>query len=361
MILCIVNYVGAEATTCIVADEVTKLQMEISFSMAVDLAKQIGFSNAVIVRDEFFRAKPGKSFIKRRIKNGKIISTSKSEIVERRESNTTRCEQGKRNINEEYRGWQSQSSGKGVMDVSRKADGEYHLKFSGNCSAICDVITAKFVNAELFRRYFIHERQRVSKGAFVDVRNLSDLRNCKCIMVENGKGFIAVSEDGNINSLMRSPSYTGRNFATNMLAHAINNGGEKLDCYAMYGFGLAHLYSVRGFVPVCKVRFDDKYKQEDWKDEWGKPDIVFFFYCGDSVQDFIKNTTECKYPYYEEYDYVPYVTEFPEWYRQSGCNSDYEFGAYIRDIVLEFWKTKYKCSFRDKLTLFVKRVIGKNK
>jgi hypothetical protein len=87
------------------------------------------------------------------------------------------------------------------------------------------------------------------------------------------------------------------------------------------------------------------------------PDLIFFMYIGDSVDDLIKNYLEGKYPFIADYDYIPYVTDFPVWKEQSGCEDDYSFALHIRDTVLEKWISKYKSSFRGTPTKIVEHLL----
>ena len=90
----------------------------------------------------------------------------------------------------------------------------------------------------------------------------------------------------------------------NLLKHAVEHGGKKLDAYS----GLFRFYVKSGFVPISVCKWDDEYAPDDWvkaneftDDSWKKlsddkfnqkrEDIVFFIYTGDTEgipNDYIK-------------------------------------------------------------------------
>lgn len=225
------------------------------------------------------------------------------------------------------------------------------------CDPICNLIECRAVSAEFFKKAFAEERKYVEKKCFVDSKPMSELAKCKCLAFDNGKGFVAVAKDGDIVSLMRSSRCDKRHFSLTALSYAIQAGGEKLDCYATYGWGLADLYCSLGFIPVVRVRFDRQYAPRGWKDYYGCPDIVFLFYCGDDLADLQANYISRSYPEYPNYDYVPYVDVFRAWRISSEAKDDYSFAKLIRDTVLEKWKSKYNKAYRGRLTEFVRSVL----
>lgn len=233
----------------------------------------------------------------------------------------------------------------------------------GICPAIRNVIPAKIVNSDKFKRCFQRERKALRQEIMfcVSPHSWRDLDKCTCITMHNNKGFVAVDGDGSIIALMRSPRFPMKHFAGSALANAIQNGGTKLDCYTKIPGGLGGIYCLYGFIPVCRVKFDPQYADPNWQPEYGYPDVVFFMYCGDPADDLVENYLNCKYPAFEDYDYIPFADEFDSWFKKSGFKTLYEFGWHIRDVVLDKWNSKYRYSFRDKMTKVVKKILGEIK
>lgn len=318
------------------------------------------FENVTLVDGRFFRSRKGMKRIERRhISEGHC----RSNVRPNKQIGTAQaggCQgvqgQNKGKTGEQYGVNQSGEACNGVLWSELGGDNSSRVR---NCPAICGIVNASFLKPEFFKRKFMKEHRYLNKytASCVDIRETCYLKNCKCISFDNNKAFVAVDSTGEIVSLMRSPRSSIKKFTTHALAHAINNGGDKLCCYAYKGRGLGYIYASHGFIPVCKISFDWNYAPEGWKEEWGTPDLMFFMYVGDSVNKFVENSLSLKYPTLDQYDYIPNVNEFSEWYKSTGIDNDYDFGAYIRDIVLEKWKSKYRSSFRGKITEFVKYIL----
>ena len=68
------------------------------------------------------------------------------------------------------------------------------------------------------------------------------------------------------------------------------------------------VYERHGFVPVARLKFNDKYAPADWNYERdGRPDVIFYVHNGDSVEAIISS-------HYERHDLsrVPYVKDYDE-------------------------------------------------
>lgn len=97
---------------------------------------------------------------------------------------------------------------------------------------------------------------------------------------EDGQSGIAVKPNGDIVSVFAGGNAPRGSGYTLMLL-AIQNGGRQLDCFDTH---LPDYYSLIGFKPVAKMKWDDEYIPEGWnKDNFkdynnGEPDVVFMVY-----------------------------------------------------------------------------------
>lgn len=360
-------------------DDGTTYGRFLSMPEAIDMAELL--ENVVLVNGVSFRTRRGYSPVKRMYAAGDV--TDRNNMIMKRRENGKDIRRGSfRQIYSE-----GQTNGQGCTDLrqgngqvaeiqgtvdsaaegdlsnDRKKPRRSNSDNIGICPAIRNVIPAKIVNSDKFKRCFQRERNALRKELMfcVSPHSWRDLDKCTCITMHNNKGFVAVDNDGSIVALMRSPRFPMKHFAGSALANAIMQGGKKLDCYTKIPGGLGGLYCLYGFIPVCRVKFDPQFADPSWSPEMGYPDVVFFMYCGDPADDLIDNYLNCKYPDFEEYDYIPYVDEFDNWYKKSGFQTLYEFGWHVRDVVLDKWNSKYRYSFKDKMTKVVKKILGEIK
>lgn len=97
---------------------------------------------------------------------------------------------------------------------------------------------------------------------------------------EDGESGIAVKPNGDIVSVFAGDNAPRGSGYTLMLL-AIQNGGRQLDCFDTH---LPDYYSLIGFKPVAKMKWDDEYIPEGWNKENfkdynnGEPDVVFMVY-----------------------------------------------------------------------------------
>ena len=106
---------------------------------------------------------------------------------------------------------------------------------------------------------------------------------------EDGQSGIAVKPNGDIVSVFAGDNAPRGSGYTLMLL-AIQNGGRQLDCFDTH---LPDYYSLIGFKPVAKMKWNDEYIPEGWNKENfkdynnGEPDVVFMVY--DPNNDIEKN------------------------------------------------------------------------
>lgn len=155
-----------------------------------------------------------------------------------------------------------------------------------------------------------------------------ELVGARVFQSPDGLSGMAVMPDGD---MVAAYSTGKRNALFDMMTTAILAGGEKLDCYTHYDIGLWRLYHSWGFIPVCKVKFDEQYRPDDWNDAKfppdNRPDIVFWIYNGDPVEETVRKRAEGSYATYSKKFYED-LKEF------SGDDAYGEAMAY-RDAILE--------------------------
>lgn len=350
---------GSNPVACEIYNNVNNTSAIVDMFTAFTLASSL--ENVVVVSNgnkKFFRQRKGYDYIRRERINEQVIKS----LERKNEDHSSRrkgCSSGSKNVPVKAgEGSSSNTSRRTNSGVLRKGCYEDESCRVRTCNHP-DLIPCYKVSPRAFKNAFWKEHKHLNKDVqfFVDKKSEAELKDCKCLSFDKGRAFVAVTKDGDIVSLMRSPRSDETNFLIQAIAYSVSLGGNKLDCYAKDGFGLGHLYSSCGFIPVCKLKFDPSCASDDWRPELGMPDLIFFMYIGDSVDDLIKNYLEGKYPFIADYDYIPYVTDFPVWKEQSGCEDDYSFALHIRDTVLEKWISKYKSSFRGTPTKIVEHLL----
>lgn len=173
-----------------------------------------------------------------------------------------------------------------------------------------------------FRECIEQARKENTHGACVDTHEVEEYDNMNCILFDGGKAGVAVTKDGNIVSLFKSPNSNIHGYVKYAMQAAVKNGGTKLDCYSIGQRGLPYMYAKCGFIPISYVKFDREFAPENWNYERdGEPDIVFMAYCGDSV-----GTMSDKYDTYKpSYEYsTVFCTD-----RETECA--YDVAAKVRD------------------------------
>lgn len=116
-------------------------------------------------------------------------------------------------------------------------------------------------------------KQRLLFSAFVTLHEQFDYASCsKLYLLFDKTAGIAVERDGNIISVF---SYAHKGLLKYLLSKARKSGGLKLDCFGSKN--LIALYSLHGFIPICKTEFLNEFAPFDWNFERdGKPDIIFW-------------------------------------------------------------------------------------
>lgn len=166
----------------------------------------------------------------------------------------------------------------------------------------------------------------------VDIHSVDDYKDMKCFSFGNDC-FVAIEKNGNICSVFKNSKNTQiRRFSKTALIKAVQNGGDRLDCYDVGG-ALPNLYCACGFEPIVKIRFNEDFAPDGWDyEKLGKPDIVFFALRTDS--GYYRSIDEYygKYKCYNEYD-VPYITDLKE-FKGINKEDEYEEAMNYRDEII---------------------------
>ena len=131
--------------------------------------------------------------------------------------------------------------------------------------------------------------------ALIAGRN-SDTKNGWCVTPKSAQEL----KDGGVRTFMNADGTVGAGIAPNgdivavfknknsgpqkaldtLMPIAIEQGGDRLDCY---GEILVGVYAQYGFEPVCRVEFNPVYANEGWTPDKGTPYIYFMAHNGDSA------------------------------------------------------------------------------
>lgn len=140
------------------------------------------------------------------------------------------------------------------------------------------------------------DKWRVDEGANTDYNNAK-------MYTTNGGSTYALQPDGNIVSVCKMQGSDER--GSDILQHAINNGGTKLDAFGKRLFGF---YTGNGFEPVSWTKFNEEYAPNGWLKGRDEPEpILFYKYVGKGkttgvkYDDFIKNNKPLEYEEAERY------------------------------------------------------------
>ena len=104
--------------------------------------------------------------------------------------------------------------------------------------------------------------------------------NVRTLMNDNGTVGVGIAPDGDIVAVFKNKNGGPAKALDTMMPIAIEQGGDRLDCY---GEGLAKLYAKYGFEPVARVEFNKTYANEGWSPDKGEPYIYVMKHNGDSA------------------------------------------------------------------------------
>lgn len=123
---------------------------------------------------------------------------------------------------------------------------------------------------------FLAAKNASPYGAAVHAYSAAEYAKMRTFLAPDGlSGFALKGED--IVSVFSHPA-SGGGRARKIIDTAVANGGRTLDAF---DGKLVQIYAALGFREVRREAWNDAYKPEGWKDEWGKPDVVYMEYDGD--------------------------------------------------------------------------------
>lgn len=164
-------------------------------------------------------------------------------------------------------------------------------------------------SASLFQKKISEAKEKIGeKASSVYVYPTEDYQKMKMFLTKDGTAGIAVKEDGDIVSVFS----TEKGMATYMLQLAINNGGEKLDCFDTY---LTKIYKSNGFREYKRDAWNEEYKPEGWDKEYykqfnnGEPDVVYMKIDKKDASKYKKDSKESFSDYASKYDEKDVNTE----------------------------------------------------
>ena len=107
-------------------------------------------------------------------------------------------------------------------------------------------------------------------GLMVSPKSVEELQQPGTItfMGEDGLSGALVTADGDIEAVFKNPASKTKRASTQLLITAVENGGNKLDCY---GAELVNTYNRFGFEPVAKVAWNPDYAPDGWT--YGPKDV----------------------------------------------------------------------------------------
>lgn len=104
--------------------------------------------------------------------------------------------------------------------------------------------------------------------------------NVRTFMNDSGTVGVGIAPDGDIVAVFKNKNGGPPKALDTMMPIAIEQGGDRLDCY---GSGLVDVYTRYGFEPVARVEFNKTYANEGWMPDKGEPYIYVMKHNGDSA------------------------------------------------------------------------------
>lgn len=205
---------------------------------------------------------------------------------------------------------QEATMGQPISDSSRGSRFGYNVE--QQISQVSDAIDQKLVDkgiiatkqkvrkatSQEFHDAIVEAKKQNPYSWMVDVHEISDYDNDLCMLTEDGKSGIAITQDGDIISVFSAVSHDHR--LDKLMQMAIAAGGKKLDCYYLNGVnhGLPQIYAKYGFKVDAVTPFDEQIASDEYK-EWHKnnPDrkvegvAAMSLKVADSIESYNKDNT----------------------------------------------------------------------
>lgn len=196
---------------------------------------------------------------------------------------------------------------------------------------------------------FIH-KQEIIKSEYpienqtkIYIRSIEELQHSTCLELFDGDGFVAITEEGEIVSVLKKYGSKVTNFMSHAFANAMAVGGSKLDCYDCENLGPS--YSKRGFIPICRISFDCYCSHPNMIRYYGEPDIIFYMYCGDPINVYWQKVKDGDYTPLSDYDYIPRISDIQASLDMPLNDMNYDFAHKFRDMIWGKWNSGLKKEF----------------
>ena len=144
--------------------------------------------------------------------------------------------------------------------------------------------------------------------------------NVRTFMNDNGTVGVGIAPDGDIVAVFKNKNGGPAKALDTMMPIAIEQGGDRLDCY---GEGLVKVYARYGFEPVARVEFNSEYANPGWDASKDEPFIYVMKHNGDSADTVVRKMG----------DYPKYTKEQLEALPTYGKN-DYDAAMAYRDSLM---------------------------
>lgn len=107
-------------------------------------------------------------------------------------------------------------------------------------------------------------------GLMVSPKTVEELSQpgTRTFMSTDNMAGALVTADGDIEAVFKIPQSTAKQAATSLIITAVENGGNKLDCYGKH---LVKTYNKRGFEAVAKIPFSAEHAPQGWT--YGEKDV----------------------------------------------------------------------------------------
>lgn len=224
-----------------------------------------------------------------------------------------------------------------------------------------DMMIGDIITAEEFLSYQQSAKSSYSEvvQAKITIRTIEELTNSTCVSFCDGAGMLCVNQYGDIESVLKRADADIPGFLNVAFANAIALGGNRLDCYncagAVPGKGssLGDSYCRRGFIPICRIRFNRLYVDPIMAKTYGEPEIIFFIYCGDPLPIYWDKVKNGLYPGLDDYYDIPYIDTIQEAMGLASNDMDYDFANSYRNMMCSKWYGGLKIAFANNFDGFI--------
>lgn len=199
--------------------------------------------------------------------------------------------------NESGRGTKGSSKAKGVRVLKLNPKAKAELAKVGVDTKNLTVLDGTVGNnAETFHDAIAAAKAKLgAKAASVDVKVVNEYKEMKVLILSEDKQTgLAIKNDGDIVSVFNANTELAGGIYP-VLRAAIENGGNKLDCFDTF---LPIVYSRVKFRAVARNNWVEMYKPEGWDKEFfstfnnGEPDVVFMVYDPEYGQEYQRGDGE---------------------------------------------------------------------